>query len=746
MIPRISSDAADGTSAEETSSGAFPHVNSPAGDPAPSRRPRAKTEARGARHSFFRLRPFLLFLRPHNMRRTAKLVGQQALAFRAWLLGLGHAAIFVVVYWLAFALRFDFDIPPAEWTLLLMTLPWVVATKSAVFLVAGHYRGWWRYVTFADLVALVRASVLSLFGILALLYFVLRVHVPCTVLALDFAFSIGILGVLRSSFRVFREHFLPAITLNDSRWALMVGIDDASAVLAHQIQSQATLPYRLRGLLTTDGRAKFSQLGQMPILGHVDQVAEIAIQYRATDVLVTAGILPGGQFRRLMDACNRAKLNLKIIPPISERINGSRRIPVRDIEINDLLRREPVELDTGAINHLLEGRTVMVTGAGGSIGSEICRQVLRFHPKKLILVGRGENRIFHIERELGVHFVKGHGRRDPRKHERSTSQRHGSEGDASVSGVGASDESPSPIVVTKIADVTDAPRMRRLFAKLRPEVVFHAAAHKHVPLMEANPGEAIKNNVLGTKIVADLAHEFNANCFVFISTDKAVRPTSVMGASKQLAERYVMALSQQSNTRFVATRFGNVLGSAGSVVPLFQEQIRQGGPITVTDPRMTRFFMTIPEASQLVLQAAAMGKGGEIFVLDMGEPVRIVDLARDMIRLSGLPENSIEITYRGIRPGEKLYEELYFDDEETLPTPHKKLRIAYHRPFTLAEVVETIDDLAELQNSPEESIRNRLHELLSERQASSSDGRDRVTHRHVVVAEASGPHRDETSH
>ena len=317
------------------------------------------------------------------------------------------------------------------------------------------------------------------------------------------------------------------------------------------------------------------------------------------------------------------------------------------------------------IGRLIEGRTVMVTGAGGSIGSEICRQLLRFNPRMLLLVGRGENRIFKVERKLRAIYS-------------------------------------AAALQPCIADITDEARVRQLFTQFHPEVVFHAAAHKHVPLMEMNVGEAIRNNVGGTKTMAEMAHEFGVRNFVFISTDKAVHPTSIMGVSKQIAERFVHAMSQISSTCFTVVRFGNVLGSDGSVVPIFQDQIRRGGPITVTDPRMTRFFMTIPEASQLVLQAAAMGQGGEIFVLEMGEPVKIVDLARDLVRLSGLPEDSIEICFTGIRPGEKLYEELYFDDEETLATAHPKLRAAYHRPYTLPEVRQTIAQLQELIHAPEE--------------------------------------------
>lgn len=608
---------------------------------------------------------------------------RQTLHLRVWLLAAGHLVLFLLTYWLAFSVRFDFEVGAGEWRLFQRTLPWVLAAKTAVFFLMGQYRGWWRYVTFADLVALVRASVLSLLLILTCLYFVLGAHVPRSVMLLDLVFTVVIVGGLRSSFRVFREHLVPAAKPRDCRWALLVGTDDASGVLAHQIQSQHNLPYRIRGIIGTNGQAGVLQIGQIPVLGHLDDLQQIAAAYDVTDVLITAGILPGRQLRELMETCRDSGLTLSIIPALEDRLSGDHCIPIRAIEINDLLRRDPVVLDHAAIGQLIEGQVVLVTGAGGSIGSEICRQVLKFRPKMLVLLGRGENRIFSIERELrasaGAHAGKGR--------------------DAGTA------------VCARIGDVTDAGRMRQIFDEFHPTVVFHAAAHKHVPLMEDNPGEAVKNNVLGTRTVADLAHEFGVECFLLISTDKAVRPTSVMGATKHMAERYVLALAGESKTRFVVTRFGNVLGSTGSVVPIFQEQIRRGGPITVTDPRMTRFFMTIPEASQLVLQAASMGRGGEIFVLDMGEPVRIVDLARDMIRLSGLAEDGIEIAFSGIRPGEKLYEELYFEDEETLATAHPKLRAAYHRPYAIDDVRS---ELAELANPPEACICSVLRQFVPE--------------------------------
>ena len=390
---------------------------------------------------------------------------------------------------------------------------------------------------------------------------------------------------LRGTWRLYREQFWPILNPSNFRWALLVGSDHAAGVLASQMQSYRELPYRVRGLLAMDEGMVGSRLGQIPVLGKLEDVREVAAACSASTVLATAGTLAGPRLRELMIACKDSGLELKIIRPIQDRMGGDNRIPIRDIEISDLLRRAPVQLDMNIIGRLIEGRTVMVTGAGGSIGSEICRQLLRFNPAALLLVGRGENRIFRVERKL-----------------RTSHQ--------------------SAVLKSCIADVTNEPRMRQVFAQYRPEVVFHAAAHKHVPLMEMNVGEAIRNNVGGTKLMAELADEFGIGNFVFISTDKAVHPSSVMGVSKQVAERFVHAMSQASTTCFTVVRFGNVLGSDGSVVPIFQDQIRRGGPITVTDPRMTRFFMTIPEASQLVLQAAAMGKGGEIFVLEMGEPVR----------------------------------------------------------------------------------------------------------------------------
>ncbi len=610
----------------------------------------------------------------------------QMIALRSWLFAIMYAVVFAIVYWLALLARFDFDytelVKPKNYVYVSVfwrTLPYLIGVKICVFYLAGHFYGWWRFVTFADLVALLRSALLSSLVFAAGVYlFMPGQRVPGGVLCYDCCFTILVLGGMRASWRIFREHFSPFFDRDHYRAALLIGVDHDSALLAHQIHAHSQLRFRIKGFVSASSEIKpGTHLGRIPVLGEISDLPLLLDRTKASDVLVTAGLLPGSEMRRLMETCRDLRAHLKIIPPIEDLFGGDNRIPLRDIEINDLLRRDPVQLDAHSIRLMINDRKVMVTGAGGSIGSEICRQVLKYYPKQLILVGNGENPIFRIEQEIKRSY-------------------------------------PNAKLELRIGSVADPARMRQVMDDVRPDVIFHAAAHKHVPLMEVNVGEAVRNNVFGTKNLVDLADEFGVGRFVFISTDKAVHPSSVMGTTKQIAERYVHAMSQESSSKFAVVRFGNVLGSDGSVVPTFKEQIRRGGPITVTDPRMTRFFMTIPEASQLVLQAAAMGNGGEIFVLEMGEPVRIVDLAKDLIRLSGLPEHAVEIMYTGMRSGEKLYEELYFADEETLPTNHPKLRAAYHRPYTLAEVREAIAQLEPLLYSPNAVVRQKLREIVLE--------------------------------
>jgi FlaA1/EpsC-like NDP-sugar epimerase len=416
------------------------------------------------------------------------------------------------------------------------------------------------------------------------------------------------------------------------------------------------------------------------VLGGIGDVRSIVSKRGVDEVIVQSGYVPGKMFRDFLGACMESGAEVKVLPGIDELLAGDNQlshVQLRSVEIKDLLRREPVQLNNPAIREMITGRVVMVTGAGGSIGSEICRQLIRYAPLKLLLVERAENALFLIHQELQALRNR-------------------------------------PEIEPLVADIGDETRIDQILRAYQPELILHAAAHKHVPMMEWNPAEAIKNNVFGTRALARLADQHGVKEFVAISTDKAVNPTSVMGCSKLLAERYVQALSAHSDTKFVVVRFGNVLASNGSVVPIFQEQIRRGGPITITHPDIERFFMTIPEASQLVLQAATMGTGGEIFVLDMGESIKIADMARDLIALSGLQPEDIDIVYTGLRPGEKLFEELYFPEEKQISTGHEKVFSAQHRPADLPAIEATLDELREVLEEPPARVRAKLRELVPE--------------------------------
>jgi len=592
-----------------------------------------------------------------------------------------HAGVFALTWFFAFGLRLDFDFivnNATQRSVFLTTVLWVIAIKLAVFYVNRHCHDIWYYATAKNIQQLILSSSIAIVLIFAFKAVVLPgVPLSRPVPVLDAILTVCLIGGLRLSLRMFRDEIRPRFGHWDSKTTLLVGANHEGGKLAYSIHSCPDLGYRIIGFITIHSEKVKMLLGNIPVLGHLNDIQEVAKANQVTDVLVIAGILSGPKMRKLREICHAAGLNLRIVPQGDTRL-GNRSIPIRDINIDDLLNRNPIRLDDSKIREMVQGRRVLVTGGGGSIGSEICRQLIRFHPENLLILGRGENRIFFIEHEL-------------------------------------KDMNPTSNITPVIADVTNPERMNTVFEEYRPEVVFHAAAHKHVPLMEANISEAIRNNIYGTKVVTDLADEYETKTFVLVSTDKAVNPTSIMGTSKHIAERYVHAMSQISSTEFIVTRFGNVLGSAGSVVPIFRDQIKRGGPITITDERMTRFFMTITEASQLVLQAAAMGSGGEIFVLDMGEPVKIVDLARDMIRLAGLPENAIEIRFTGLRPGEKLYEELYFDSETTLETAHPKLRAALHRSFPIEQVRQQINTLCTLlDNVSQSDLRNCLREYVPE--------------------------------
>lgn len=603
------------------------------------------------------------------------------LSIRLPLLVVGHVVIFTLGYWGAFCLKFDFNIPENFETLYWRTLPVVLAVHIGFFWVFNTFHGWWRYVTFRDLLAFVA----PIFASAVTLYFVgllwKPIWIPGSVLALNVILSGALLVAARSSWRMYGEVLARTSLGRDGQAkgrALMISNHHDTLVLANQINSQRHSQTQIVGILTEQRYSKNAKRAGIPILGQPGDAPALKERWNIDQVWLVAGSISGPELLQLKITYDAAGLKTQVIPAATDRSQSGSFIPVREIAIDDLLQRDCVKLDASLIRGQLAGRCVLVTGAGGSIGSEICRQLLQFGPKRLVLVDHRENSVFLIHNEL-----------------LASQQVHTN-------------------LVPAVGDILDLPRMQALFAQFRPDIVYHAAAHKHVGLMEDNPGQAIQNNILGTKHLADLSDQFGVSKFVLVSTDKAVNPTSVMGCTKQVAERYVLSLGSNSATRFVVVRFGNVLGSAGSVVPIFKEQISKGGPITITDPEMTRFFMTIPEASQLVIQAGCMGNGGEIFVLDMGQPIKIVELARKMIQLAGLPESAIQIRFTGARPGEKLFEELYFREETMLATPHHKVFAAKHRTLVYRDVCRAIDSLQALIHEAPETVRLGLKTVVPE--------------------------------
>ncbi len=459
------------------------------------------------------------------------------------------------------------------------------------------------------------------------------------VIMLDLFTTIMLLAGLRMLVRLYHEEFFSE-TRGSTRRFLIIGAGNAGEALLREMLRRKDVQYEVVGFID-DNPAKIGMsIHGISVLGDVDQLPDICKKQNIDEIAIAIPSASRKQLRRVVQVCQGTKLRFSTVPSLTDIASGKLRVSqMRDVDINDLLGRDVVKLDLDDIEKYIKGRVILVTGAGGSIGSEMCRQVCAFNPKLLLLIEQAENPLFFIEGELRRNF-------------------------------------PAVQLQAVICDITDKTRVDQVFACYRPEVVIHAAAHKHVPLMEGNPGEAVKNNVIGTRTVADAADAYGAASFVMISTDKAVNPTSIMGSTKRVAEMYIQDLNNTSKTRFVTVRFGNVLGSNGSVVPIFKQQIAAGGPVTVTHPEMRRYFMTIPEASQLVLQAATMGEGGEIFVLDMGEPVKIVDLARELITLSGFrPGEDIEIKFSGLRPGEKLFEELSIEGENMLQTNHPKIAV-----------------------------------------------------------------------
>jgi FlaA1/EpsC-like NDP-sugar epimerase len=570
-------------------------------------------------------------------------------------------------------------------------LMFFLVIKLPVFGLFKQYRGWWRYVGISDLLGIFGASLVSTFIIVVLWFIIgnfpaIRTSLPLGmerpaegVCIADMFATVFMLGGLRIVIRLYFEEFRTAEAGRLKRF-LIVGAGNAGEALLREILRMPVTQYDVVGLIDDDSAKQGTHIHGIPILGTVEQLPEICEEHKIEEIAIAMPSASPQQLRRVIQVCEGAKIRFRTVPSITDIASGKLRVSqIRDVDINDLLGREAVKLETDLIEAFARNKIILVTGAGGSIGSEMCRQLCNYNPKLLLLIEQSENPLFYIERELNKKFAE-----------------------VNVKAI--------------VRNITDKARVDDIFREYKPQVVIHAAAHKHVPLMELNAGEAIKNNIVGTQIVADAANNFGATNFVMISTDKAVNPTSIMGSSKRIAEMYIQDLSRTSETHFVTVRFGNVLGSDGSVVPIFKKQIADGGPVTVTHPEMKRYFMTVPEASQLVLQAASMGKGGEIFVLDMGEPVKIVDLARELITLSGFrPGEDIEMVFTGPRSGEKLFEELSIEGEDMQRTRHPKISIWKNIPMDRDRLRAGIDSLVTIAKTQTYSeIVRKIKELVPE--------------------------------
>jgi len=607
-------------------------------------------------------------------------------------------ALLVAAAWYgAHLLRFNFQIPDAGMGLVIRILPIVVLLKLVVFYMFDLYQGMWRYTSLNDLFNIIKASVVSSLVILALILFAHRfVGVARSVLIIDWVLTTIFIGAVRLAIRLFfRIYFKEKGIFNltngifkskgmdrNAKRLLIIGAGDSGEKIYREIQDNAQLRYYVIGFIDDNPEKTGRRIHGIPIIGSVKNLNTVAGTFKADEILIAIPSATADQMRAIITACKASGLPFKTLPGMGELIDGKVTVKaIRDVAYRDLLGREIIRLEEDRIGNYLENARVLVSGAGGSIGSELCRQICRFKPERLILYERAESPLYDIELELKKDF-------------------------------------PYIDVIPVLADVRDRRQLSQAFRHNQPKVVFHAAAYKHVPMLERMPWKAVKNNIAGTRNIIDISNENGVDRFVFVSTDKAVRPTNVMGATKRVSEMLVQGQNGcgLSATRFMTVRFGNVVGSAGSVVPLFRKQIEKGGPVTVTHPEVTRYFMTIPEACQLILQAGAMGEGGEIFILEMGTPIKIVDMARDLIRLSGFePDKDIKIEFIGLRPGEKLYEELITEGEGIVPTVHEKIMVLRGKSCDqeiLNGAIESLRDLAYEQEAA--GIQKKLKEIVPE--------------------------------
>jgi len=606
----------------------------------------------------------------------------------------------------AHLIRFDFNVPPVFLASFYRILPYVLISKIACFYYFDLYRGMWRYTSIADLTNIIKA--VSVSTLLIFCFFLLKyrfVGFSRSIFLIDWCLTILFVSGFRLVVRIYFEtagtgkSWLQTLRfiiiplkrkIPGTRNLLIIGAGDCGEKIFREIRDNARLLYNVVGFLDDNPTKVGMKIHGLPVLSDISDIKAAAKKVKADEALIAIPSANSIEIRRIVEICDKSELKFKTIPGMGELINGKVTVnAIREVAYRDLLGREIIRLDEEKIGAHLEEKNVLVTGAGGSIGSELCRQICRFKPKRIILFERAESPLYAIELELKQSFkeVK---------------------------------------VIPVLADIQEVNQLNKAFEANPPHTVFHAAAYKHVPMLEMHPWKAIDNNVLGTKNLIDVSTKNKVARFVFVSTDKAVRPANIMGASKRLSEMLVQGQNAcgLSQTRFMIVRFGNVVGSVGSVVPLFKKQIQKGGPVTVTDPEVTRFFMTIPEACQLILEAGAMGNGGEIFILDMGTPIKIADMARDLIRLSGFePDVDIKIEYIGLRPGEKLYEELITEGENIVPTRHEKIMVLKGIECDLQLLNGKVDELAHFAEEQDgEQVKMKLKQIVPEYDSKAGAG------------------------
>jgi FlaA1/EpsC-like NDP-sugar epimerase len=604
--------------------------------------------------------------------------GQLVIDYRSFLVIGIQLSLILAANLTAFALRFDGHVPPPYDRIMWTHLPTVLLVFGSGLWMFGIQRGLWRYVGLHDLGRILWASIAGAFLFYGIVHLVLgQTQYPRSVIILTGLLSGLYLAGIRLTVRWFRE-WLQIISVS-ARRVLIVGAGRAGEVLVREMLSDPDYHYKPVGFVDDDPVKRRIKIHGVSVVGTIDDIARVTRRLVVHEIIVAIPVASHTLKQRIIASAEGCKVPIKVLPSVKQLLADPAALrQVRPMSLEDLLQREPVQIDRQELHPLLEGKRILVTGAGGSIGSELCRQIAHYRPAILVLFERYENGLHALDLELKRKF-------------------------------------PQIKFLAAVGDITVQDRVSEVIAQTRPELLFHAAAHKHVPLMELNPKEAVRNNVLGTKVVAESALVGGVERFILISTDKAVNPTSVMGATKRVAEEFIQSLNHKGQTKFAVVRFGNVLGSNGSVVPLFAEQIRSGGPVTVTHPDIKRFFMTIPEAVQLVLQASVLGHGGDVFVLDMGEQIKVADLARNMIVLSGLvPDQDIRIVYSGLRPGEKLYEELFEEAELVEPTSHSKIQRAVGPPRQNCEEIEqSILHLERAINEgDDEVIIRRLHDVV----------------------------------